>query len=154
MAWHGTVAMSDAIASLASRKRLRVAGLMSGTSVDGVDVAVVDVHRSGVRLLAFGTMPYRPALRAEILRLCRPETARLDRICHYNHVLGHVFADAVIRVCRRHGVPLRSLDLIGSPLLIPALEKAVAAETDSLYLKGFRAHLHRQRQKAVSSEDR
>jgi len=93
---------------------LRVAGLMSGTSADGVGVAIVDIRARQVRVVAFDTFPYTSALRREILRLCRPETARLDQICHYNHVLGEVFGDAVVRLCEKSGISLGSLDLIGS----------------------------------------
>ncbi len=106
--------MGSLIAELASRDKLRVAGLMSGTSADGVGVAVVDIRARQVRVVAFDTFPYTSALRREILRLCRPETARLDQICHYNHVLGEVFGDAVIRLCEKSGIPLRSIDIIGS----------------------------------------
>jgi len=57
---------------------------------------------------------YPAALRRRILNLCRPESARLDDICHYNFVLGEVFADAVIKLCSRNGISLSSVDLIGS----------------------------------------
>ncbi len=93
---------------------MRVAGLMSGTSVDGVDVAVVDITKQKVHLLAFDVFPYPTALRREVLRLCRPESARSDNICHYNFVLGEVFADAIIKLCRKSGIPLSSIDLVGS----------------------------------------
>jgi len=106
--------MSSLITKLASKDKLRVAGLMSGTSADGVDVAIVDIGSGGVRVRAFDVVPYPPTLRKEVLRLCRPETARLDQICHYNHVLGEVFADAVIRLCEKSGISLRSIDVIGS----------------------------------------
>ena len=93
---------------------MRVVGLMSGTSADGVDVAIVDIKRGKVRLLAFEVFPYRASLRREVLRLCQPESARLEDICHYNFVLGEVFADAVVKLCSRSGIPLNSIDLIGS----------------------------------------
>ena len=99
---------------LGSKDNLRVAGLMSGTSADGVGVAIVDIRPRRVRVLAFDTFPYTSGMRKEILRLCRPETARLDRICHYNHVLGEIFGEAVIRLCKKSRVPLGSIDLIGS----------------------------------------
>ncbi|HPC93942.1 MAG TPA: anhydro-N-acetylmuramic acid kinase [Sedimentisphaerales bacterium] len=99
---------------LRRRKTLRVAGLMSGTSVDGVDVAVVDIRDAKVRLVAFEVFPYRPALRAEVLALCHPDSAKVDRICHLNHVLGEVFAEAVLRLCRKCGIAADSIDLIGS----------------------------------------
>ena len=87
---------------------------MSGTSADGVDAAVVDISMGKARLLAFGVFPYRAALRRAILRLCRPESARLEDICHYNFVFGEVFADAVIELCSKSGISLSSIDLIGS----------------------------------------
>jgi anhydro-N-acetylmuramic acid kinase len=93
---------------------MRVVGLMSGTSADGVDAAVVEIDRGKVRLLAFEMFSYPAALRRRILGLCRPESARLDDICHYNFVLGEVFADAVIKLCSGSGISLGSIDLIGS----------------------------------------
>jgi anhydro-N-acetylmuramic acid kinase len=101
-------------AKMASGKKIRVAGLMSGTSVDGIDVAIVDIRGTDVRLAAFDTFPFRPALREAILLLCRPESARVDRICHLNHVLGEAFAEAVIKSCCKRGIDLNSIDLIGS----------------------------------------
>lgn len=97
-----------------AKKKTRVAGLMSGTSADGVDVAIVDIAGRAVDLVAFDMSTYKPALRKAILDLCRPESATLADICHYNHVLGEVFADAVIELCRKHKIRLRSIDLIGS----------------------------------------
>jgi anhydro-N-acetylmuramic acid kinase len=96
------------------RKRVRVAGLMSGTSVDGVDVAIVDICDAKVKVVAFDVFPHKPALRREILGLCHPDSARVDRICHLNHVLGEVFAEALIKLCRKRGIALDSIDLIGS----------------------------------------
>ncbi|KPK35271.1 MAG: hypothetical protein AMJ65_17505 [Phycisphaerae bacterium SG8_4] len=93
---------------------MRVAGLMSGTSADGVDVAIIDIAGRKVQLRAFEMFPYPPALRREVLRLCRPESARLDNICHYNFVLGEVFADSVIKLCSNSRISLSSIDVIGS----------------------------------------
>jgi len=105
------------IAKLAAKDRMRVVGLMSGTSADGVDAAIVDIdesRRTTVRVLTFGVFPYPAALRRQILKLCDPESARLDDICHYNFVLGEVFAEALVKLCTQSGIALRSIDLIGS----------------------------------------
>ena len=97
-----------------SKKTLRVAGLMSGTSADGVDVAIVDIGPRGVRLVAFDMFEYPPALRRRVLALCDVRTARVDEICHMNALLGEVFAAAVIELCARSGVEIETIDLIGS----------------------------------------
>jgi anhydro-N-acetylmuramic acid kinase len=46
---------------------MRIIGLMSGTSADGVDAAVVDIKNNKVKLLAFDTFAYQPAMRKNIL---------------------------------------------------------------------------------------
>ncbi|MCX5656034.1 MAG: anhydro-N-acetylmuramic acid kinase [Planctomycetota bacterium] len=96
------------------RRRLRVAGLMSGTSADGVDAAIVDIGPRGVKLLAFETFPHPPALRRLIFALFDPAKARIDDLCHLNFVLGEAFASAVIRLARRSGIALASINLVGS----------------------------------------
>jgi anhydro-N-acetylmuramic acid kinase len=102
------------IPRLAAKETLRVAGLMSGTSANGVDAAVVDIGPVGLRLLAFDTFPYPSRLRQAVLDCSRPETARLDDICHLNFALGELFALALIRLVKRNGIYLPSIDLVGS----------------------------------------
>jgi anhydro-N-acetylmuramic acid kinase len=106
--------MRRQIRDIAGTGKMRVVGLMSGTSADGVDAAVVEIDRGKVRLLAFDTFAYPAALRRQILDLCWLESARLDDICHYNFVLGEIFAEAVIKLCSKNGVSIGSIDLIGS----------------------------------------
>jgi anhydro-N-acetylmuramic acid kinase len=105
---HGT------LLDLSAKKRLRVAGLMSGTSADGVDVAIVDIDSRSTRLVAFATFPYSAAIRKAIFSLFDPATSTVDKICYYNFVLGHIFADAVIKLCGSSGISLKTIDLIGS----------------------------------------
>ncbi|MHC4745448.1 MAG: anhydro-N-acetylmuramic acid kinase, partial [Planctomycetota bacterium] len=69
------MATTNRIAKLAGKKRLRVVGLMSGTSADGIDAAIVDIDESRstiARLLAFGVFPYPTSLRRSILKLFAP----------------------------------------------------------------------------------
>ena len=91
--------------NLSKKKTLRVAGLMSGTSVDGIDAAIVDVGPSGVELLAFKTFPYPPAVRQAVFELFRRESGHVDDICHLNFVLGELFAQAVISLAGRTRPP-------------------------------------------------
>ena len=95
-----------------------VIGLMSGTSADGIDVAAVEIEGYGtatrVQLIAFDTVPFPVGVRENILALCHPDTARVDKICEMNFRLGHLFADAVKHLLHTHGIPARDIGLIGS----------------------------------------
>lgn len=87
---------------------MRVLGLISGTSVDGIDVAVVDIGES-IRVVATATVPYPPDVRATILSVSNAAT-HTATIARLNFLLGELFAEAV----RKSGVPLETIDLIGS----------------------------------------
>jgi anhydro-N-acetylmuramic acid kinase len=87
---------------------------MSGTSADGVDVAIIDYGKNDLKVVAFATFPYSAEMRNSILKLFNPATARIEDICHLNFAIGEVFADAVIRLCKKSRIPLSSIDLIGS----------------------------------------
>src|SRR5579862_6059035 len=91
---------------------MRVAGVMSGTSLDGVDVAVVDIEGRRVRTLAFRSTPFPTSLRRAILDVsdAATTTAAISRM---NFRLGEVYARAVIETCRQRGVALESVHLIG-----------------------------------------
>src|SRR5258708_4375752 len=85
---------------------------MSGTSLDGIDVAIVDIGKGPIRTVAFHTQPYSPAVREAILKVSNRET-HTPEIARLHFRLGQLYADAVIEACRRNRVPLRSIDLIG-----------------------------------------
>jgi anhydro-N-acetylmuramic acid kinase len=99
---------------LARRKTLRVAGLMSGTSADGVSVAIARIGAGGVRVLAFKTFPYPPGLRQAVFRLFQPLTSRVDDICRMNFALGEAFAAALLKLAKASRIAPDSIDLIGS----------------------------------------
>ncbi|MCK4258793.1 MAG: anhydro-N-acetylmuramic acid kinase [Halanaerobiales bacterium] len=96
----------------------KIIGLMSGTSVDGIDAALVEIHGSGleteIKLLAFVNYNFPLGMREEILSLCNPETAGVDRICKWNFIIGEEFAKAAIAVAEEANVAIDQVDLIGS----------------------------------------
>ncbi|MHC4758924.1 MAG: anhydro-N-acetylmuramic acid kinase, partial [Planctomycetota bacterium] len=108
------MAKKQTIEKLAKKKKMRVAGLMSGTSADGVDVAIVDINQNSVKLVAFHTFPYPPTLRNAVFQLFQPSAAALEDISHFNFVLGEVFADSVRKLCKKAHISLKAIDLVGS----------------------------------------
>ena len=103
---------------LLNKKKKYVIGLMSGTSVDGIDAAVVEITGHGlettVNLLAFETVPFPPGVPQRILALCQPETSRVDDICEMNFYIGHLFAEAVKHTLQKNGIHTSDINLIGS----------------------------------------
>ncbi len=95
---------------------MRVIGLSSGTSVDGIDAALTDIAGHGqhvrLRLLAYRTFPYPRGLRPRLLAL--QNGGRTEDLCHLNAYLGELFADAAKRLAESAGIPLRRVALIGS----------------------------------------
>ena len=95
---------------------MKIIGLMSGTSADGVDAALVAIEGKGTstqfEILGFLSKAYPDDLRQEILELC--EAGRVDRICRMNTILGELFANVSLDVCAKSGVEIEEVDLIGS----------------------------------------
>jgi anhydro-N-acetylmuramic acid kinase len=87
---------------------------MSGTSVDGVDAALVEFRGRGVAVRAFLTLPYPRRVREAVFRLFDPATARVDDLCHTNFAIGECFAGAALAVCRKAGVAPADVAFIGS----------------------------------------
>ena len=109
--------MKDFFEILKKNKKL-VIGLMSGTSVDGIDAAIVEIVGHGldteVDLIAFETVPFPSGVPQRILALCQPDTGRVDDICEMNFYIGHLFAEAVKHILQKSGMSASDIDLIGS----------------------------------------
>jgi anhydro-N-acetylmuramic acid kinase len=95
-----------------------VIGLISGTSADGVDAALVEIdgsaHSSRLHVLAFHTLPFPAGMREAILTASDPRIGKVDLLCRLNVALGEVFAAAALEVSRRAGISIGAVDLIGS----------------------------------------
>src|SRR5580692_11230920 len=85
-----------------------VVGLISGTSMDGIDAALVRISgpatQPRVRLIEFETLAYSSTVRQTILRVATGEAVTGGEISQLNFLLGELFADAALRVCRRANV--------------------------------------------------
>lgn len=108
---------------------MRVAGIMSGTSLDGIDVAVVDLNKEGMEVVETRSTPYPPELRQAILAVSNAQTTT-GAISELNFRLGEAYAESLqglsgIELVGCHGqtvyhhgaLPINSLQL-GEPAVI------------------------------------
>ncbi|MCV4235663.1 anhydro-N-acetylmuramic acid kinase [Virgibacillus sp. LDC1] len=95
-----------------------VVGLMSGTSLDGIDAAVVRIHGSGleasVELLHYYSKPYEPELRQRLRDLCSEENSNSAAVCSMNAYLGYQFGAAVLEAVADAGMQIDEVDLVSS----------------------------------------
>jgi anhydro-N-acetylmuramic acid kinase len=102
----------------ASERGMLVLGLMSGTSADGIDVALARISgaspRVKARLLNHTAVKFPAQVRAEILRVAEQRPITAGELSQLNFRLGQLFADAAKSACKRFRVSLSAVDLIGS----------------------------------------
>ena len=75
-------------------------GLMSGTSLDGVDIAIVDFSEYPPRLLHCSTTAYDETMRQRLHNLCQSETTTLDILYSLDAELGELYAESVKRALK------------------------------------------------------
>lgn len=97
---------------------MRIVGLISGTSADGIDAAVCEIEGAppSVRahIVAGNTFPYPPELRARVLASYEPELSRIDELTRLNFEVGEIFAQAALRIIEQAGLRPDQIDLIAS----------------------------------------
>jgi anhydro-N-acetylmuramic acid kinase len=90
-------------------------GLISGTSMDGVDAALVRFGERSVDILSAGTSPYPEALRAKLIGATQaPDACTADVIGTLDHWVGECFRDAALGLLKAAGVEPGSVHAIGS----------------------------------------
>lgn len=101
-----------------SKQTRWVVGLISGTSMDGIDAALVRItgpaDEPRTRLLAFTVLPYPPAIRRRLMHVAAGLPATAAEISELNFILGELFGDAALEVCRRGGIQAGRVSVIGS----------------------------------------
>jgi anhydro-N-acetylmuramic acid kinase len=130
-----------------SKRAMTVAGIMSGTSADGIDVAVVrisearpgrknkDAARKGhpdrvsLKLLAHDSFPYPKALRRAVLDAMNAESISTAELARLNWRLGIAYADAVEETARRHNVKIELVGCHGQTLYHQARAEAYAGRS-------------------------
>lgn len=101
-----------------SKSRFMAVGLMSGTSMDGVDAALVmmDAHPDSpsVELIQFATLDYPEELREVLEDLAVGHETTAEEVATVHTGVGVTFAGGFFEVCRRAGVDPADVDFVGS----------------------------------------
>ena len=95
-----------------------VLGLMSGTSADGIDVALAKISgappRVDAKLLAHTSFSYPPAVRKEILRVAEQNPISAGQLSQLNFRLGEVFAGVALAACKQFRISPKRIAFIAS----------------------------------------
>src|SRR3990172_1339299 len=93
-----------------------VVGLMSGTSMDGVDAALVKIKGNGLKtkieLIKFICMPYESSLVESLEEIISKGST--IQVSELNFLVGEKFAKAALAVIKEAGFSTSNIDLIGS----------------------------------------
>ncbi len=97
---------------------MRVIGLMSGTSLDGIDAALVNIEEERdqikIDLLALESVAYTEELRSKLKYLLPPNEGGIEELAYLHFYLGQKLAEAALRVMRKAHLASSEVDLIGS----------------------------------------
>jgi len=95
---------------------MRILGLMSGTSADGIDAALIDLEGApptlSLKVIQHLTVEYAPELRAQVFAAFRPETSSADRLCRLHADLGEAYAFAAQALLDAAGIDAEQVDLL------------------------------------------
>ena len=89
-------------------------GIMSGTSADGIDVALVRFSRRSAKLENFAAFPFPRRVREAILQMAEGRAVTTGEISQLNFLLGEEFASAALAACRKFRVSPSRIAVIGS----------------------------------------
>ncbi|MCU0375902.1 MAG: anhydro-N-acetylmuramic acid kinase [Chitinophagaceae bacterium] len=104
--------------AISQKKERLIIGLMSGTSLDGLDVALCRCSGSGlhtsIKLLQFSTLPYPPSFKLRIKEVFSRKIADLELVCLLNGWVGVQHADMVKQCLEKWKLNPADIDLIAS----------------------------------------
>lgn len=106
------------LSQIADKSSRRIIGLMSGTSMDGLDIALCAITGSGIQtkvvLEQFMTLPYSSDFKEKLLTVFSKETVSLEQLCVLNPWIGMVHAKSVNEALLQWEIKSNEVDLIAS----------------------------------------
>lgn len=108
----------EALYSIAGKPQRRIVGLMSGTSFDGLDIAVCDFQGSGlgtrVEVSRFTTKDYSPEFKEDLKSVFAKKMADLEKITLLNAMIGSYYAELILECFKEWNISASEVDLIAS----------------------------------------
>ena len=103
---------------IAARKDRHIIGLMSGTSLDGLDVALCKLSGDGlqtrIKLLEFVTVPYSNEVKSKILEVFAKRKVDFEKLCILNGWMGSLHGKMILTCLKRWACNPKKIDLIAS----------------------------------------
>lgn len=103
---------------IAQKDEKLVIGLMSGTSLDGLDIALCRFSGNGLQtrfsLLNFTTLPFPDEFKKEIQQVFAKKDAGLEKVCLLNAYIGSYHAQLILQALKHWGIAPSSVDFIAS----------------------------------------
>ena len=104
--------------AIAQKQRRSIIGLMSGTSVDGLDIALCTItghgHTTNVQISAFETILYNPDFKAEIKSVFSKKEVDLEKLCLLNPWVALQQAAMINEFLQQRNIAKEEVDLIAS----------------------------------------
>ena len=108
----------ESLYEIAKKPSRIIVGLMSGTSLDGLDVALCKITGSGenteVQLLEFDTVDYSEEIKSEIRSVFAKPTIDFQKLVLLNEWIGILHADMILDCLNRWKIPASKVDLVAS----------------------------------------
>lgn len=103
---------------IAQKPARKIIGLMSGTSMDGLDVALCEISGAGestaVKLLNFDTVDYSEEIKSEIRKVFAKQTIDFQQLALLNEWIGVLHANMILDCLKRWNISADEVDLVAS----------------------------------------
>lgn len=91
---------------------MKAIGIMSGTSLDGIDVAIIDILDNGYSLIGFITVPYQNETKEKVMECSLLDKSNVQKICSLNVELSYLYVDAIKKGLDQYNVSIDEIDFI------------------------------------------
>ncbi|MXV49533.1 anhydro-N-acetylmuramic acid kinase [Pedobacter sp. HMF7647] len=108
----------DRLYKILQKPERLIVGLMSGTSLDGLDIALCRIANNGIQteasVLKFESVSYDEPFKKEIRKIFAKKEGSIEELCLLNAEIGIIHADLVLKTLTKWSFPKENVDLIAS----------------------------------------